>query len=122
MIDAPDTSAVSKQRALLEYLAENTLSQEQALDTGDLATLSRLSEQRTRTVGAAALFVPPVAPWDPELIDLAVYVRDRSDELQQAIRQCMTSVRKELVALTGRQRLSHYLDSAGARPEARWQG
>lgn len=121
MMAHPEIDALSVQRELLVGLDEITALQQNALDAGDLAALTRLSEMRTRVVREAAPFVPPTMDWTPNVADLAVRVRDRSDELQRSIQACMTSVRKELIALTERQRATQYLVRQGAVRGATWR-
>ena len=122
MLETSEHTTRARQHALLHFLSQNTREQERALSSGDLASLGRLSVERSRTVEAASAFVPPTAPWDPELVDLAMSVRDDAEELQNAIRQCMAAVRKELIGLTQRQGVAHYLSGQPRRHGARWQG
>lgn len=112
---------VRKQFELLSDLDDITIQQEAALDAGDLAALNRLSEQRARLVSDAAPFVPPALDWDPKVHDLALRVRDRSNTLQRAMRDCMASLRNELVALTDRQRISGYYAARAPRRGVTWQ-
>ncbi len=114
-------AASAQQTKLLLRLDELTALQEQALAAGDVLTLGELSEQRATAVRAAAGFVPPAMPWMPEVLELATDVKDRSDALQRSIRDCMAAVRKELLALNDRQRVSGYLRSEMAQRGAQWR-
>jgi len=83
------------QRALLGRLAALHDAQVEALDKGDLGGLARLSALRGAMVSEAAPYLPPGAPWEPELAALVAQARERADELQQAVRACMAIVRRD---------------------------
>lgn len=116
-----ETTTPRQQRALLECLDEITDLQEQALNTGDLLALTQLSERRAQAVRAAAAFVPPAMAWDADTQAFALHVKVRSESLQQSIRSCMADIRKELVALTERQRVAQYLAPGTAARTAKWR-
>ena len=114
-------TATTHQIELLECLDGITTLQAQALDLGDLLALDGLSAQRAAAVAAAAPFVPPAMPWSPQVEDLAMQVKSRSEELQQSIRGCMAAVRKELLALNERQQVAGYLKNEMAHRGVQWQ-
>ncbi len=118
---ADEMDQAAQQRALLTCLDQLTTMQEHALNSGDLPALNQLSEERARVVREAALFVPPCAEWDPRVVDLALHVKARSENLQNEVRACMAAVRRELVALTKRSQVTHYLASGTARRGAAWR-
>lgn len=121
MLATSDSIVLAAQRDLLERLLDLTTQQEEALNRGDMLMLTHLSEQRAREVQQTAAFVPPRIAWNPDLEDLALHVKERSDDLQHALRACMAAVRRELVALTDQRQVSQYLTSAAARRGATWQ-
>lgn len=84
--------------------------QAHALDRGDAALLIRLSELRGKAVSDSAAYLPPVTPWDPELAELVEQARERAEGLQQSIRACMATVRRDLATLTHHQRARRLLD------------
>lgn len=112
MVETSDSSVAVRQRALLEQLVTLSDRQEYALDTGDMALLTQLSELRGKVVGEAADYLPPHTAWAPELAGLVTHVQERSEELQQSIHACMAAVRRDLAALTRKRQMTHYLTDA----------
>lgn len=115
-----DVAAI--QRELLERLIVLTDEGERALNAGDMAGLAYASTRRGEVIGAAAAHVPPHTPWAPEVEDLAARAYERSETLQQAIRSCLVLLRRDLAALTGRERVAHYLKGeASGQRSAQWK-
>jgi len=100
--DTHGSPVARAQCALLERLAALHDAQVEALDKGDLAGLARLSDQRGALVSEAAPYLPPRAPWEPELAPLVAQAQERAGELQQAVRACMAIVRRDLITPAGR--------------------
>lgn len=121
MLATSDSIVLATQRALLERLLNLTAQQEAALNGGDMLLLTYLSEERSRAVQLSAPYLPPQTAWCPELAELAAHAKERSDDLQHAIQACMAAVRRELVALTDRRQVGHYLGGATPRRNAKWQ-
>ena len=123
-MEMPTTSdrlVLVAQRDVLERLLDLTAQQEAALNQGDMLMLTHLSEQRTREVQQNAAVLPPQTAWSAELEELALHVKERSDDLQHALRACMAAVRRELVALTDQSQVGSYLTGVTARRGATWQ-
>ena len=110
------------QRAVLLQLDRLTGLETDALNHGDLAALAHFSEERARLVQGAAPSLPPAVPWAPELSELVDGVHGRSAALQDAVRDCMVEVRRELKHLAAQARITEYDRSGGREPaHARWQ-
>lgn len=121
MFATSDSIVLAAQREVLERLLDLTAQQEEALNRGDMLTLTHLSEERTREVQKSAAFLPPQIAWCAAMEDLALHVKERSDNLQHMLQACMAAVRRELVTLTDQRQVSQYLTSATARRGAKWQ-
>src|SRR5579871_4782981 len=102
--DSPDA-----QRALLLQLDDLTSKQECALDAGDMAFLTELSEMRTKAVHSAAAYLPPRKSWDPDLMDLVAQVQERAEHLQHQIQACRVAIRRELATLDKKQHVVRYV-------------
>ena len=110
------------QRDLLFKLDDLTSEQTQALDSGDMEVLNVLSELRMQAMRDAAPFLPPYKTWDPELIELAAQVQERSAQLQHEIHACMAIVRRELANLDKQQQVVTYLADYRVQQQTTWQG
>lgn len=112
------------QRAVLLQLDRLTGLETDALNRGDLAALAHFSEERARLVQRAAPSLPPAVPWAADLSELVDGVHGRSAALQDAVRDCMVEVRRELKQIAARARINDY-DRSGDRERepahARWQ-
>jgi len=117
-----DVSVSAMQRSLLERLLAITDEQARALAADDIPVFERLSELRSAAVKEAAANLPPCHAWDAALADQVETVRQRSEELQRAIRLRMADVRKALVELSRRQHVTQYLERESGQQSASWKG
>lgn len=102
------SEAPSRQRELVLHLLALQAKQEQALVSGDMTTLTSLSETRLRLVQESRNLLPPLVDWTPDVQRLADELKLRTADLEHALRTRRDAVTHQLAGLIENQRASAY--------------
>jgi hypothetical protein len=94
--------------------------QEGALDAGDLAEVEKLSSLRRKRVDDAARILPPMVPWQPDVVELASVAHQSLARVQQSTDECLAVLQRQMAKLAESQDAVRFYFGQGIVCEQMW--